>query len=61
MSGKEVIKLLEIEGWQILRVKGSHCRMGKGTKRTTVPLHGSRDLGIGLLKAIQKQTGVKLI
>lgn len=25
-----------------------------------VPVHGAKDIGIGLLKAIEKQTGVKL-
>jgi len=34
--------------------------MGKGSQRTTVPVHGSRNIGIGLLQAIEKQTGVKL-
>ena len=60
MNGKEIIKILEKNGWQSLRIKGSHVRLGKGTLRTTVPLHGSNDIGSGLLKAIEKQTGVKL-
>ena len=60
MNGKEVITKLKAHGWEVLRVNGSHHRMGKGEKRTTVPIHGSRDLGIGLLNAIEKQTGVKL-
>ncbi|CAN2042694.1 mRNA interferase HicA [Candidatus Magnetomoraceae bacterium gMMP-15] len=47
-------------GWQILRVNGSHHRLGKHDARTTVPVHGKRDLGIGLLKTIEKQTGEKL-
>ncbi|MDR3491329.1 MAG: type II toxin-antitoxin system HicA family toxin [Gammaproteobacteria bacterium] len=60
MIGKELIKLLEGRGWKILRVSGSHYRMGKGELRTTVPVHGSRDIGKGLLAAIERQTGVKL-
>jgi predicted RNA binding protein YcfA (HicA-like mRNA interferase family) len=60
MKGKDVIKVLEAHGWEILRVKGSHCRLGRDDKRTTVPLHGARDLGKGLLRAIEKQSGVKL-
>ncbi len=59
-TGKQVIKLLKKDGWQILRVHGSHYRLGKGNKRTTVPVHGKRDLGPGLLAAIEQQTGVKL-
>lgn len=53
MNGKEVIKLLEKQGWQILRSSGSHYRLAKGHQRTTVPVHGSHDLGRGLLKAIE--------
>jgi predicted RNA binding protein YcfA (HicA-like mRNA interferase family) len=60
MNGKQVIKKLEESGWKILRVQGSHHRLGKEAKRTTVPIHGSKDLGKGLLAAIERQTGVKL-
>lgn len=60
MNGKKVIKKLEEEGWHILRTEGSHYRLGKGNKRTTVPVHGSKDLGRGLIAAIERQTGVKL-
>jgi len=59
MTGKEVIKILERHGWEVLRVNGSHHRMGKDGLRTTVPVHGKRDIGKGLLAAIEKQTGVK--
>lgn len=61
MTGKEVIKILERNGWMVLRVNGSHHRMGKDNLRTTVPVHGKRDIGKGLLAAIEKQTGVKLV
>ncbi|MCP4751984.1 MAG: addiction module toxin, HicA family [Proteobacteria bacterium] len=60
MDGKKVIELLKRNGWQVLRVNGSHHRLGKENARTTVPVHGKRDLGPGLLKEIEKQTGVKL-
>ncbi len=60
MNGKQVIKTLKAHGWEVLRVEGSHYRLGKGTFRTTVPVHASRDLGKGLLGAIEKQSGVKL-
>ena len=60
MNGKLVIKKLEEEGWKILRSHGSHYRLGKGPLRTTVPIHGDKDLGKGLISAIKRQTGVKL-
>jgi predicted RNA binding protein YcfA (HicA-like mRNA interferase family) len=59
MNGKQVIKILEKEGWTVLRISGSHHRLGKGNARVTVPVHGNRDVGSGLLKAIIRQTGVK--
>jgi predicted RNA binding protein YcfA (HicA-like mRNA interferase family) len=60
MNGKQIIKKLKQEGWQILRINGSHHRLGKKEARVTVPVHGKRDIGSGLLKAIEKLTGVKL-
>ena len=59
MTGKEIIKILERHGWKVLRISGSHYRMGKGSLRTTVPVHGKKNIGKGLLAAIQKQTEVK--
>jgi len=43
-----------------LRIQGSHYRPGKDEKRITVPVHGVKDLGKGLLAAIERQTGIKL-
>lgn len=60
MNGKKVIKTLQKEGWAVLRSHGSHYRLGKSSLRVTVPVHGSKDLGKGLLAAIERQTGVKL-
>jgi predicted RNA binding protein YcfA (HicA-like mRNA interferase family) len=39
LSGKELIKALERDGFQIVRQKGSHVSLSKGTFRTVVPLH----------------------
>ncbi len=60
MTGKEIIKHLEKYGWEVLRVCGRHHRMSKDNLRTTVPVHGNRDIGRGLLAEIERQTGVKL-
>ena len=53
MTGKEIIKHLEKDGWEVLRVIGSHHRMGKDNLRTTVPVHGNRDIGRGLLGKLE--------
>ena len=60
MNGKEVIARLKAAGWQLNRVHGSHHIMTKGGAAVPVPVHGTRDVGVGLLAAIQRQTGVKL-
>ena len=62
MHGKHVIAKLEAAGWTLARIEGSHHIMEKaGAPRAVpVPVHGLRDLGAGLLAAIQRQTGVKL-
>ena len=46
MSGKELAKLLEHNGWILLRVQGSHHIYGKPgiPSRISVPIHGNKDL-----------------
>jgi predicted RNA binding protein YcfA (HicA-like mRNA interferase family) len=60
VTGKEVIARLKAEGWSLDRVAGSHHILTKDGRAVPVPVHGSRDLGAGLLAAIQRQTGVTL-
>ena len=60
MNGKEIIELLKQHGWQLVRVRGSHHLLSDGVRTVPVPVHGKHDIGIGLLRAIEKQTGVKL-
>lgn len=43
-----------------MRVQGSHhiyCRSGEPT-RISVPIHGNRDIKMGLLRSFMKQAGV---
>ena len=57
MTGREVLKKLEAQApargasWRLKSVNGSHHNMEK---------NGKKDLGKGLLKVIQRQTGVQL-
>jgi predicted RNA binding protein YcfA (HicA-like mRNA interferase family) len=60
VNGKEVIAKLKTAGWSLDRVHGSHHVLVKDGKAVPVPVHGTRDLGAGLLAAIARQTGVKL-
>ncbi|MBE0548177.1 MAG: type II toxin-antitoxin system HicA family toxin [Rubrivivax sp.] len=59
MTGKEVIARLKAAGWTLDRTHGSHHVLTKDGRAVPVPVHGSRELGSGLLAAVQRQTGVK--
>ncbi len=59
MSGKEVVRLLLANGWQLDRISGSHYIMAKGAQTLVVPVHGNQDMKPGLLNAILKQAGLK--
>lgn len=60
MNGKEIIGNLKASGWQLVRINGSHHIMAKGSSAVPIPVHGTRDVGAGLLAATTRQTGVKL-
>ncbi|MEK7431880.1 MAG: type II toxin-antitoxin system HicA family toxin [Cyanobacteriota bacterium] len=52
-SGKELLKLYEKEGWELLRKRGSHFIVGKGTERETIPMH--KELKKGLEQYLLKR------
>ncbi len=59
VSGKDVLKTLFKNGWELHRVKGSHHILIKSGVTITIPVHGNKDMKIGLLKSIEKQTKLK--
>ena len=59
LSGKDLLRLLQRDGWKLVRVNGSHHILAKGDKTVTVPVHGNKSLGKGLERKILKQTGVQ--
>ena len=61
MNGKQVIKFLKLHGWELKAVMGSHHQMvNQKGRKTSVPVHGSKDLKKKTIIGIEKQTGVKL-
>jgi len=59
-SGEEVCQILESHGFRRVRQKGSHAIMQKEMRDTTItvpiPLH--RELKIGTLQSIIRQSGL---
>jgi len=62
MNAREVIRLLEADGWRETRSRGSHRQFRHPTRPglVTVAVHGSRDLTRRDLASIERQSGVTL-
>ena len=62
MRFKDVERKLKKSGWKLVRVCGSHYQYQKEncSKTVTIPNHNGRDLSIGVLKSLEKSTGLSL-
>lgn len=58
MRDKYLLKLMQKNGWKVVRVNGSHHILEKDGKIETIPIHG-KDVPNGLLNAILKRHGLK--
>ncbi|OHD55463.1 MAG: hypothetical protein A2Y33_11685 [Spirochaetes bacterium GWF1_51_8] len=60
VSGKRFCQILEKKGWICARIQGSHHIYIKADceERLPVPVHGNRDLKIGLQRFLMKTAGV---
>lgn len=61
ISSREAIQKIEADGWYLIEVSGSHHQFKHPVKagRVTVK-HPAKDLTIGTIKSIERQSGVKL-
>jgi len=61
LSGKDLARLVESHGWQLLRIHGSHHVYGKPSSivRLSIPIHGNKPLKVGLLKHLLKMAGLR--
>jgi predicted RNA binding protein YcfA (HicA-like mRNA interferase family) len=61
MNSRDIIKLLQKDGWYEVNQVGSHKQFKHPTKKGRVTVvHPSRDIPIGTLKSIEKQAGIKM-
>jgi predicted RNA binding protein YcfA (HicA-like mRNA interferase family) len=59
VSGKDLAKALERNGWALTRTKGSHRRYEKqGFPPVTVPVHGKKTLKPKTQQNIMRHTGL---
>jgi len=61
MKIRDVIRMIEMDGWYVVQSKGSHVQYKHGTKkgRVTIAGHPNDELGPGTLNSILKQAGLK--
>ncbi|MBU0477373.1 type II toxin-antitoxin system HicA family toxin [bacterium] len=61
LNARQIIKILRNHGFVLARQSGSHAifRHSDG-RRTTIPVHGKKDIGRGLLRQIMRDTEISL-
>jgi predicted RNA binding protein YcfA (HicA-like mRNA interferase family) len=61
MNIREIVKLLEDDGWYLTRTRGSHRQFKHSDKPGTVTVAGKQSMDIppGTLNSILKQAGLK--
>ena len=58
VSGRELVRILIARGWAVDRIRGSHHALSCDTSKVIVPVHGNKDLAIGLQSRLMKDTGI---
>ena len=60
MKSGELMKLVEADGWYLVRIKGSHHHFKHPTKKglVTIP-HPQKDVPLGTEKSIRRQAGLQ--
>ena len=61
ITGAELCRLLELNGWRLQRISGSHRIYSKLGERKvlSIPVHGNRDLKPGLATRLARDANLK--
>ena len=61
MKIRELLKILEEDGWSQVRMRGSHRQLRHATKPGTVTVAGKPNVDVpsGTLASVLKQAGIK--
>lgn len=61
MKIRDIVKMIEADGWHLVTTKGSHRQYKHPSKpgRVTIAGHPNHDLAPGTLNSIFKQAGLK--
>jgi predicted RNA binding protein YcfA (HicA-like mRNA interferase family) len=61
VKAREIIRMIEADGWRFLVQRGSHRHYVHPIKpgKVTVPMHAGKDLQPGTVHSILKQAGLR--
>lgn len=59
-KARQVRRAIEQLGWQLVRIRGSHCIYRKGVKTVPFAYHDGADLGRAALAVVAKEFGVSV-
>ncbi|MEB7774855.1 type II toxin-antitoxin system HicA family toxin [Enterococcus faecalis] len=61
LTGKDLLKLARANGWEVVRVNGSHHRLvnEKLNRKVTIAVHANKDIPKGTEQKILKDLGLK--
>ena len=59
LTGKELVKLAQKNGWFIDRIESSHHILIKDDKTVSIPVHAGKAIPTGLLNKLLMQLGLK--
>ena len=61
ITGAELCRLLELNGWRLQRIAGSHHIYAKSGERKvlSIPVHGNRNLKPGLASRLARDANLK--
>ncbi len=60
MRAKDLRRKLAALGAMFEWGKGSHLRVILNGRKSVIPMHSSKEIGVGLLRAIERDLGIKL-
>lgn len=59
IRARQLISILEKEGFQLVRQRGSHLRLEHPDgRKTSVPVHSGERVGVGLLRKILRDANI---
>lgn len=60
MKVREIVAIIEADGWRLVRIRGSHHHYKHPTKPGVVTVPGARndDLAFGTVRSVYKQAGL---